>query len=108
LIAAVIPGDHGLSDHDAERTTRNELADWFGPQVQSWRLLRSYDIPHALPRPVPPTRSPFSSQPDFGNGCFISGEYGSLPSIEWAMRSGVRTAEAVERFLGSHRGSASP
>jgi phytoene dehydrogenase-like protein len=108
LIAAVILGDRGLSDRDAERTARDELADWFGPQVQSWRLLRSYDIRHALPRPVPPTRSPFSSQPDLGNGCFISGEYGSLPSIEWAMRSGVRTAEAVERFLGRHRGSASP
>jgi hypothetical protein len=34
------------------------------------------------------------------SGVFISGEYGSLPGIQWAMLSGRHAAEAAMKHLG--------
>lgn len=37
---------------------REQLGDWFGPAVQAWHHLRTYGIPYALPRQVPPALDP--------------------------------------------------
>ena len=40
-------------------------------------------------------------------GLFVCGEYGSLPGIQWAMVSGRRAAEEVEKYLRDGHGQVS-
>jgi hypothetical protein len=57
--------------------------------------LRAYSIRHALPDQPAPAPDPTVAVGELRPGIFICGEYGSLPSIQWALMSGRLAAEAV-------------
>ncbi len=95
LIAASILGDPPESDPQLETAVRAQLSGWFGAAVEDWRHLRTYRIPHALPLQVPPLFNPTSPTVQIHPWMFVCGEYRSAASIQWAMFSGRRTAEAV-------------
>ncbi|MFN4242132.1 MAG: protoporphyrinogen/coproporphyrinogen oxidase [Tepidisphaerales bacterium] len=73
----------------ARRVTA-QLEGWFGPHVRRWTLLRGYAIPQALPAcpaaPVSPVIAP---------GLVVAGDHTTAPSLNGAMASGRRAAEAV-------------
>jgi len=95
LIVVVVLGIPEQSDPQLQASVQAQLRSWYGSQVNDWRLLRVYRISHALPATAPPlpdpTRPPTARRPNL----FVCGEYGSVPSIQWALFSGRRTAEAV-------------
>jgi hypothetical protein len=95
LIVASIPGNPLESDPELERAVRAQLSDWFGPDVDKWRHLRTYRISHALPLQIPPLPNPTSPSVQIYPWLFVCGEYRSAASIEWAMVSGRKAAEAV-------------
>ncbi len=71
-----------------------QLRELFGPQVERWRWLRAYSIPHALPKqPANFHHSPRSSTQR--NGTILCGDYLETSSIQGAMVSGRRAALAV-------------
>lgn len=74
---------------------RRQLGDWFGHGVSEWRHLRTYRIPYALPRQFPPALAiaerPVRVQPDL----YVCGDHRDNASIQGAMVSGRRAAEAV-------------
>ena len=84
-------------DDDAglQRAVLEQLRGWFGAVVDGWRHLKTYRIPHALPTFLPPTTPPQSRPPRLGNGVFVCGDYHTAPSLNAAMASGERAAEAV-------------
>jgi len=43
-----------LSSHQLEATVRGTLTDWWGADVQAWKLLKIYRIPYAQPAQRPP------------------------------------------------------
>lgn len=90
LIAAAIPG---AVDGDLESTARRQLRSWWGPQVDGWRHLRTDVIPHGQPDQSPPfsPKKPVS----LGNGLWVCGDHRDTASIQGAMHSGRRCAEAV-------------
>lgn len=69
-----------------------ELEGWFGPSVRTWRWLRSYRIDRALPvrRPLE-IAAPRAVRP----GVWIAGDFLATPSIQGAMESGERVADAI-------------
>lgn len=71
-----------------------ELEDWFGDAVREWRHLRTYRIERALPRQSPGTGF---TAPGFRllGGVYLCGDHLWSASIEGAIRSGLRTAEAI-------------
>ena len=71
------------------------LRGWFGPQVDGWRHLRTDRIPRALPRYVPPTVPPQHGRVRLDGGLFVCGDHVAAPTLNDAMRSGRRAAEAV-------------
>ncbi|NBV24758.1 MAG: hypothetical protein EBS05_22925 [Proteobacteria bacterium] len=73
-----------------------ELETWFGEMVREWRHLRTYRIQRALPEQAP--GSGFSG-PGFQRvaGVYVCGDHLWSPSIEGAIVSGLRTAEAILR-----------
>ena len=81
-------------DVDLETAVRDQLRGWFGRRVDTWRLLRRYDIRHAQPRQRPPVLATPRRQVDF-DGVFVCGDHRDDASINGALQSGARTAVAV-------------
>ena len=94
---------HGVGDDPdhLEARIRQELSDWFGPQVASWERLAVYPIPQALPAQAPPVVDPASVPQRLAPGLWVCGEYQAAPSIHWTLHSGRRAGEDVALFLGA-------
>lgn len=88
-------------DHRTEKpeallsAVRKHLRMWFGEEVDTWRHLKTYSIPQALPdqRSLPFTPQGFKEWA----GGYVCGDYLMHGSIEGALRSGIQTAEAILR-----------
>lgn len=76
----------------SESDVRNHAAILYGRATEHWQLLAHHDIPRALPAVAPGMHRP---QIDLGGGLFIAGDHVEGPSIQGALVSGMRTAEAV-------------
>ncbi|MCY7302654.1 MAG: FAD-dependent oxidoreductase [Thermoleophilia bacterium] len=82
----------GAGEPDLDAVVR-QLRGWFGSGVAEWRHLRSYRIPRALPSyPVggfgqPPVR--------LASGLYACGDHREHPSLNGALASGRRAAEAI-------------
>lgn len=89
VAAACVPG----GGTDLAAAARGQLRSWFGSAVDGWRHLRTYDIPHAQPA----HRPPFSPvQPArLASGEFMAGDHRATASINGALASGRRAAQAV-------------
>ena len=77
--------------HESAQT---QLTRWFGPGVSEWGHLRTYRIPHALPRHPPGFESARPPQKT-SCGAWVTGDYSDFGSIQGALRSGRTTAEAL-------------
>jgi phytoene dehydrogenase-like protein len=93
LISVSIIGVPELDDHDLSRQVTQELREWFGESVAGWNLLRIYRIERALPVLTPEASS--SAQEPIHDGVFLCGDYLKDPSINGALVSGRKAAEAV-------------
>ncbi len=83
--------DDGALDHEA----RLQLAQWFGEKrVQHWRLLRVARVPFSLPRNLPRPDA-IAEAVRISDGLYACGDYLETPSINGALRSGRRAAEAL-------------
>jgi hypothetical protein len=90
LIAAACPGTF---DADIEPAVRNQLRAIWGSPADSWVHLRTDAIAHGQPE----QRPPFSpKQPvSLGQGLFVCGDHRDTASIQGALFSGRRCAQAV-------------
>ena len=79
---------------DLESRVLAELEAWFGSAVREWRHLRTYRIERALPRQAPGTGF---TGPGFRKeaGVYLCGDHLWSSSIEGAIISGLRTADAI-------------
>ncbi|MBL8890672.1 MAG: FAD-dependent oxidoreductase [Planctomycetaceae bacterium] len=72
----------------------NQMVEWFGESVRSWRHLRTYQIPQALPAQdqmeLPMNRPRFARTAE---GILVCGDAHDVASIQGAMRSGREVAE---------------
>ncbi|MFM1770117.1 MAG: hypothetical protein RJA22_2646 [Verrucomicrobiota bacterium] len=79
---------------DLEARVLAELEAWFGGTVREWQHLRTYRIERALPRQAPGTGF---TGPGFRKeaGVYLCGDHLWSASIEGAILSGLRTADAI-------------
>lgn len=77
----------------SEDGIRRQLADIWDADTRPWRLLRRDDIAGALPAQNPPLRLRRSVR--LGDGRYIAGDHRDTASIQGALVSGQRAAEAV-------------
>lgn len=92
LLVAAVPGPDALA-HGLEIEVRRQLRGWFGPGVETWRTLRVDTILHGQPRQVPPFDPRRSVRVD--DGLWVCGDHRDTASIQGALFSGRRTAEAI-------------
>ncbi|THB77402.1 MAG: FAD-dependent oxidoreductase [Desulfobacteraceae bacterium] len=97
LIAVVVLGQLSMDPPSLEKQVRKELTGWFGEHVKGWAHVQTYHIPHALPDQSPPISSPMKGFNKIRDGLYTCGEYKSVPGIQWALLSGRRCAEQVEK-----------
>ncbi len=98
LISATVLGNPAGDDANLEKLVREQLYDWFGPQITGWEHLRTYRIRFALPVQDPPALSP-PQKPIQQDHFFVCGDHQENASINGAMVSGRRAAEEVINFL---------
>jgi phytoene dehydrogenase-like protein len=96
LVAAAVPGPMALSD-DLELRVRIQLARWFDATTGDLEPLRTDVIHHGQPLQAPPLHP--RQKVDLGEGMFICGDHRDTASLQGAMFSGERTAEAVLAHL---------
>jgi phytoene dehydrogenase-like protein len=90
LVACATPAETG---NHLETDVRAQLRGWWGSQVDRWRHLRTYRIAHGQPDQQPP----FSPKRTvtLGEQLFVCGDHRDTASIQGALYSGRRCAEAV-------------
>jgi len=83
-----------------EARVREQLTEWFGGGVAKWKHLRTYAIPNALPAQPPESFEEPHRTVRLSSGLYVCGDYRENGSIEGAMVSGRRAAEALLRDRG--------
>lgn len=88
---------HGPGAPPAEPDVRRRLEQLYGTSTSAWEHLATYDLPQALPgMPAP---HPFRRKIRWA-GCYVCGDHRDTSSIQGALVSGRRTAEAILADLG--------
>lgn len=95
LISATVIGRAAPDSGALEAAVRAQLARWFGAVATRWRHLRTYHIPFAQPDQPPGTLTPWQRDVRVRPGLYLCGDHRDNGSIDGAMTSGRRAAEAV-------------
>jgi phytoene dehydrogenase-like protein len=95
LVSVTVIGVNRDNDVALEERVHSQLREWFGPAADGWRHLKTYRISHALTDQAPPSFSPLDQPVRISPRLFVCGEHHSMPSIQWALYSGRRCAEAI-------------
>lgn len=98
LLSVSVLDDLTSSDLHIETEVRTELARWFGETASNWRHLRTYRIKHALPGQSPGIEPEFLNH-RLNDRIFICGDYTEHASINGALLSGRRAAQALIQTL---------
>ncbi len=99
LICVTVLNDVETSGRLLTGRVRRQLVDWFGTPATPWRHLRTYRIPNALPVQTPEHADPIQKPAQLRGGLFVCGDYCDFASIQGALASGRRAAEAVIRSV---------
>jgi hypothetical protein len=99
LIVASVPGRAAGDPRDLEARVRAQLGGWFGGAVLAWRRLRTYEIPAALPDQTPASLEPPSRTSRRKDGIHACGDHLETGSMQGALASGRRAAEAIAAEL---------
>jgi phytoene dehydrogenase-like protein len=100
LVAATMSGVPRPGDPALEPAARRQMELWFGRRARDWRLLRIDRIPYAPPNQEPPSLDPARRPVKVRPGLYVCGDHVDNASIDGALTSGRRAAEAVLADLG--------
>jgi phytoene dehydrogenase-like protein len=100
LISVTVVGQETINGDDLAQAVKAQAQEWFGNQAREWNHIESYRIHEALPAQHPPTADPFRRQIRIIPGIYLAGDLGSLSSLQWALLSGRKAAEAVIQDFG--------
>jgi phytoene dehydrogenase-like protein len=99
LISIAVLGNPTADDSALESAVREQLVSWYGAIVRQWRHLRTYRIRDALPDQTAPGLDPPERPVDLGDGLFVCGDHRDTATMNGAMASGWRAAQAVAQSL---------
>ena len=100
LLSVSVLGETDADDAALEASVRTHLAKLLpAADVGAWRHLKTYRIAYSLPDSRPPALEKPHKSTDVGGGLFLCGDHRDTASINGAMLSGRRAAEAVVKWL---------
>ena len=95
LVAVSVRQDWPGSEADLPEAIRRQARGWFGGWPRGWQHLKTVTVPHALPDESPAARRERPGTPKLADGLFICGDHCTAASINGALASGRRCAEAM-------------
>jgi hypothetical protein len=95
LISTTVLGTHQLTDAQLGGFIIAQMKNWFGKVASTWQFVRSYRITHAQPQQLPGALEPPQRPVRVRPGVYVCGDHRDNASIQGALASGRRTAEAV-------------
>lgn len=95
LVAASVLGTHKLTEAQLSGFVIAQMKNWFGKVASTWKLLRGYYLTHAQPQQYPGALNPAQRPVRVRPGVYVCGDHRDNASIQGAMVSGRRAAEAV-------------
>ena len=95
LVSCSVVGVPEVDDGALDRGVRAHLRGWFGGQVDRWERLPTYRIPYAQPRQDPGDLPTLRRDVRVADGLWVCGDHRDTASIQGALVSGRRTAEAI-------------
>jgi phytoene dehydrogenase-like protein len=99
LVSVTVSSGTSVAEQELQAQVLGQMREWFGSEVDQWQHLKTYRIAHALPLQTSPVGNPYSNPVSIRTGLFTCGEYHNVASIQWALFSGRRAAEAVRAVL---------
>ncbi|WP_208722924.1 NAD(P)/FAD-dependent oxidoreductase [Corallococcus llansteffanensis] len=100
LVSVSVVGEAGAAA-GLEARVREQLTEWFGAAaVSAWRHLRTYVLPEALPAQPPSALVEPHRAVRLAAGLYVCGDHRENASVDGALTSGRRAAEAVLLDLG--------
>jgi phytoene dehydrogenase-like protein len=82
-----------------DQAVRQHMVKWFGPLVNSWKMLGAYTLARALPQQRHAEWEQSPVRVAGTGGVYMCGDYRETASIQGALASGRRAAEAVIKDL---------
>lgn len=95
LVTVSVRQDWPGSEADLPEAIRRQARGWFGDGPHGWQHLKTVAVQHALPDESPAARRERPVAPKLAAGLFICGDHCTSASINGALASGRRCAEAV-------------
>jgi phytoene dehydrogenase-like protein len=102
LVVANVVGEAPAEDAALMRldqAVRLHMRKWFGPAIDSWRVLGAYTLARALPQQRHAEWEQAPVRLGGSGGVYMCGDYRETASIQGALASGRRAAEAVIKDL---------
>ncbi len=102
LVVASVVGEAPAEDAALmrlDRAVRLHLRKWFGPDADSWKMLGAYTLARALPQQRHAEWEQSAVRVGGTGGVYMCGDYRETASIQGALASGRRAAEAVIKDL---------
>lgn len=105
LISVSVVGCSHERESALHQEVVEQLRSWFGPDAAGWQHLKTFQVVKALPpQPVgwldPPEKTSVTT-----SGLFVCGDHRDSASIQGALASGRRAADAVAAAIGSPESS---
>ena len=96
LISVSTQGLETVNEAALTERIQRELRDWFGADARTWRHLRTYHLPHALPAYNPaPDGVDAAKSLKLTESLYQCGDQTAYPSLNAAMQTGREVAEMV-------------
>jgi phytoene dehydrogenase-like protein len=102
LVVASVVGETPEKDaalQHLDQAVRQHMVKWFGPVVYSWKMLGAYTLARALPQQCHAEWEQAPVRVAGTGGVYMCGDYRETASIQGALASGRRAAEAVIKDL---------
>jgi predicted NAD/FAD-dependent oxidoreductase len=84
-----------IDDSILAENMKSELKQWYGKQVDDWKLLKTYRINYALPKQDKVDNEVSKTDLQISQNLFICGDHLMNGSINAAMKSGRLVAELI-------------
>jgi phytoene dehydrogenase-like protein len=96
LISVSLNGNPTVDDETLAKNMQLELKNWYGNQVNDWKIIKVYRINYALPNQKKVTNEVLNSELELDKNVFICGDHLMNGSINAAMKSGRLVAELID------------
>ena len=95
LISVSVLRRDDLTDEDLRKAVVAQLESWYGKEVRNWNHLRTYNIKFGLPDYAVPALGQVERSARIEKGTYVCGDHCDTASIQGALSSGRRAAQAL-------------